>query len=122
MSRGLLFAMKIVKHLKSNAIAFGAFENGFARTVAVGAGQTSRVESTRIAIEHANRHGLSLAGSFVASDAFYPFADSMIEAAKVGAKAVIQLSGGSVRDAEVIQAAEENGIALVMTGMRHFKH
>ncbi len=121
MSRGLLFAMKIVKHLKSNAIAFGAFENGFARTVAVGAGQTSRVESTRIAIEHAHRHGLSLAGSFVASDAFYPFADSMLEAAKVGTKAVIQ-PGGSVRDAEIIQAAEENGIALVMTGMRHFKH
>ncbi len=120
-SRGLLFAMKIVKHLKSNAIAFGAFENGFARTVAVGAGQTSRVESTRIAIEHAHRHGLSLKGSFVASDAFYPFADSMIEAAKAGVSAVIQ-PGGSVRDAEVIQAAEEHGIALVMTGMRHFKH
>ncbi len=118
---GLLFAMKIVKHLKSNAIAFCAFENNFARTVAVGAGQTSRVESTRIAIEHARRHGLSLEGSFVASDAFYPFADSMIEAANAGAKAVIQ-PGGSVRDAEVIQAAEECGIALVMTGMRHFRH
>jgi phosphoribosylaminoimidazolecarboxamide formyltransferase/IMP cyclohydrolase len=120
-SRILLFAMKIVKHLKSNAIAFCAYENGFARTVALGAGQTSRVESTRIAIEHARRHGLSLEGSFVASDAFYPFADSMIEAAKVGVKAVIQ-PGGSVRDAEVIQAAEEHGIALVMTGMRHFRH
>jgi phosphoribosylaminoimidazolecarboxamide formyltransferase / IMP cyclohydrolase len=121
MTRGLLFAMKIVKHLKSNAIAFCAYENGFARTVAVGAGQTSRVESTRIAIEHAHRHGLSLKGSFVASDAFYPFADSMIEAANAGATAVIQ-PGGSMRDAEVIQAAEENGIALVMTGMRHFRH
>ncbi len=120
-SRGLLFAMKIVKHLKSNAIAFGSFEHGFARTVALGAGQTSRVESTRIAIEHARRHGLSLEGSFVASDAFYPFADSMIEAAKAGVNAVIQ-PGGSVRDAEVIQAAEEHGIALVMTGMRHFRH
>ena len=95
-TRALLFAMKIVKHLKSNAIAFCAFENGFARTVALGAGQTSRVESTRIAIEHARRHGLSLDGSFVASDAFYPFADSMIEAANAGVKAVIQ-PGGSVR-------------------------
>jgi phosphoribosylaminoimidazolecarboxamide formyltransferase / IMP cyclohydrolase len=121
MSRGLLFAMKIVKHLKSNAIAFCAVEHGFARTVAVGAGQTSRVESTRIAIEHAHRHGLSLKGSFVASDAFYPFADSMIEAANAGSTAVIQ-PGGSVRDPEVIQAAEEHGIALVMTGMRHFRH
>jgi phosphoribosylaminoimidazolecarboxamide formyltransferase / IMP cyclohydrolase len=121
MRHGLLFAMKIVKHLKSNAITFCAFDKGFARTVAVGAGQTSRVESTRIAIEHASRHGLSLKGSFVASDAFYPFADSMIEAANAGAKVVIQ-PGGSVRDAEVIQAAEEHGIALVMTGMRHFKH
>jgi phosphoribosylaminoimidazolecarboxamide formyltransferase/IMP cyclohydrolase len=121
MSRGLLFAMKIVKHLKSNAIAFCAYESGFARTVAVGAGQTSRVESTRIAIEHAHRHGLSLKGSFAASDAFYPFADSMIEAANAGASAVIQ-PGGSVRDPEVIQAAEAHGIALVMTGMRHFRH
>ncbi len=120
-TRGLLFAMRIVKHLKSNAIAFCALENGFARSVALGAGQTSRVESTRIAIEHAKRHGLSLEGSFVASDAFYPFADSMIEAANVGVKAVIQ-PGGSVRDAEVIQAAEDHGIALVMTGIRHFRH
>ncbi len=121
MGRGMLFAMKIVKHLKSNAIAFCAFENGFARSVALGAGQTSRVESTRIAIEHARRHGLSLAGSFVASDAFYPFADSLIEAANAGVTGVIQ-PGGSVRDAEVILAAEDRGIALVMTGMRHFRH
>ncbi|HEX5315195.1 MAG TPA: bifunctional phosphoribosylaminoimidazolecarboxamide formyltransferase/IMP cyclohydrolase, partial [Candidatus Kapabacteria bacterium] len=74
MRRGLLFAMKIAKHLKSNAIAFCGEENGFARTLGLGAGQTSRVEATRIAIEHARRHGLSLEGSFVASDAFYPFA------------------------------------------------
>lgn len=121
MRRGLLFAMKIAKHLKSNAIAFCGEENGFARTLGLGAGQTSRVEATRIAIEHARRHGLSLEGSFVASDAFYPFADSMVEAANAGARAVIE-PGGSVRDAEVIQAAEERGIALVMTGVRHFHH
>ncbi|HZK75799.1 MAG TPA: bifunctional phosphoribosylaminoimidazolecarboxamide formyltransferase/IMP cyclohydrolase [Candidatus Kapabacteria bacterium] len=121
MQRGLLFAMKIAKHLKSNAIAFCGEENGFARTLGLGAGQTSRVEATRIAIEHAKRHRLSLEGSFVASDAFYPFADSMVEAANAGARAVIE-PGGSIRDAEVIQAAEERGIALVMTGIRHFHH
>jgi len=121
MRGGLLFAMKIAKHLKSNAIAFCGAENGFARTLGLGAGQTSRVEATRIAIDHAKRHGLSLAGSFVASDAFYPFADSMVEAANAGAVAVIE-PGGSVRDTEVIQAAEERGIALVMTGIRHFHH
>ena len=121
-ARGALqFAMKIAKHLKSNAIAFCGIENGFYRTLGLGAGQTSRVESTRIAIEHAHRYGLSLEGSFVASDAFYPFADSMLEAANAGAVAVIE-PGGSIRDAEVIQAAEENGIALVMTGIRHFHH
>ncbi|HET6402649.1 MAG TPA: bifunctional phosphoribosylaminoimidazolecarboxamide formyltransferase/IMP cyclohydrolase, partial [Candidatus Kapabacteria bacterium] len=121
MRRGLPFAMKIAKHLKSNAIAFCGEENGFARTLGLGAGQTSRVEATRIAIEHAHRHGLPLEGSFVASDAFYPFADSMVEAANAGAIAVIE-PGGSIRDAEVIQAAEERGIALVMTGIRHFHH
>jgi len=119
--RGLLFAFKVVKHLKSNAIAFCGLDNGFARTLGLGAGQTSRVESARIAVERAKHHGLNLSGSFVASDAFFPFADGLIEAANAGAVAVIE-PGGSVRDAEVIQAAEERGIALVMTGMRHFKH
>jgi len=117
----LLFAFKVVKHLKSNAIAFCGLDNGFARTLGLGAGQTSRVESARIAVERAKHHGLNLSGSFVASDAFFPFADGLIEAANAGAVAVIE-PGGSVRDAEVIQAAEERGIALVMTGMRHFKH
>ena len=113
--------MKIAKHLKSNAIAFCGVEDGYFRTLGLGAGQTSRVEATRIAIDHAHRYGLSLNGSFVASDAFYPFADSMLEAANAGAIAVIE-PGGSVRDNEVIQTAEEHGIALVMTGVRHFRH
>ncbi|HEY3876657.1 MAG TPA: bifunctional phosphoribosylaminoimidazolecarboxamide formyltransferase/IMP cyclohydrolase [Candidatus Kapabacteria bacterium] len=121
MERGLRFAMKIAKHLKSNAIAFCGIEKGFARTLGLGAGQTSRVEAARIAIEHARHHGLSLEGSFVASDAFYPFADSMMETVRAGAIAVIE-PGGSVRDQEVIQAAEEHSIALVMTGVRHFRH
>jgi phosphoribosylaminoimidazolecarboxamide formyltransferase/IMP cyclohydrolase len=96
-------------------------EDGFARTLGLGAGQTSRVESSRLAVEHAHRHGLSLTGCVVASDAFFPFADGLIEAANAGAVAAIE-PGGSVRDAEVIAAAEERGVALVMTGMRHFKH
>ncbi len=119
--RGLMFAWKVVKHLKSNAIAFCGIENGFARTLGLGAGQTSRVESSRLAVERAKHHGLDLAGSFVASDAFYPFADGLLEAADAGAIAAIE-PGGSVRDAEVIAAAESRGMALVMTGMRHFKH
>ena len=119
--RSLIFATKIVKHLKSNAIAFCDVEGGFARTLGLGAGQTSRVEAVRIAIEHAKHHGLDLKGSVVASDAFFPFADGLIACADAGAVAVIQ-PGGSVRDAEVIAAAEERGMALVMTGIRHFKH
>jgi phosphoribosylaminoimidazolecarboxamide formyltransferase/IMP cyclohydrolase len=118
---GLLFANKIVKHLKSNAIAFCGLEGGFARTLGLGAGQTSRVEAARIAVQHAEHHHLSLKGSFVASDAFFPFADGLIACSEAGANAVIE-PGGSVRDSEVIAAAEERGMALVMTGMRHFKH
>jgi phosphoribosylaminoimidazolecarboxamide formyltransferase/IMP cyclohydrolase len=119
--RVALFAWKVVKHLKSNAIAYCGIESGHARTLGLGAGQTSRVESSRLAVEHARRHGLSLAGSVVASDAFFPFADGLIEAATAGATVALE-PGGSVRDAEVIAAAEERGVALVMTGMRHFKH
>lgn len=121
LERAALFAWKVVKHLKSNAIAYCGIEQGYARTLGLGAGQTSRVESSRLAVEHARRHGLSLAGSVVASDAFFPFADGLIEAATAGAVAAIE-PGGSVRDKEVIAAAEEHGVALVMTGMRHFKH
>jgi phosphoribosylaminoimidazolecarboxamide formyltransferase/IMP cyclohydrolase len=119
--RGLQFAFRIVKHLKSNAIAYCGIEDGFARTLGLGAGQTSRVEASRIAVDHAKHHGLSLTGSFVASDAFFPFADGLIEAAIAGAVAAIE-PGGSVRDEEVIAAAESNGMSLIMTGMRHFKH
>lgn len=125
MARGLMFANIIVKHLKSNAIAFCGFDpvtgGGYARTLGLGAGQTSRVESSRIAVEHAKRHGLDLRESIVASDAYFPFADGLIAAADAGAVAAIE-PGGSIRDAEVIAAAEERGMALVMTGMRHFRH
>jgi phosphoribosylaminoimidazolecarboxamide formyltransferase/IMP cyclohydrolase len=118
---GLLFAWKICKHVKSNAIVYCVSDNGFARTVGIGCGQTSRVASSRIAVANANRFDHSLKGSIVASDAFFPFADGLIEAADAGAIAVIE-PGGSMRDEEVIRAAEERNISLVMTGMRHFKH
>jgi phosphoribosylaminoimidazolecarboxamide formyltransferase/IMP cyclohydrolase len=118
---GLLFAWKICKHVKSNAIVYVQSENGFARTIGIGCGQTSRVASSRLAVANATRFGHSLKGSLVASDAFFPFADGLLEAADAGAIAVIE-PGGSVRDEEVIRAAEERNISLVMTGMRHFKH
>ena len=118
---GLLFAWKICKHVKSNAIVYARTDNGFARTLGIGCGQTSRVASSRIASSNAKRFGHSLEGSLVASDAFFPFADGLLEAADAGAIAVIE-PGGSMRDAEVIQAAEERNISLMMTGMRHFKH
>ncbi|MDP4221383.1 MAG: bifunctional phosphoribosylaminoimidazolecarboxamide formyltransferase/IMP cyclohydrolase [Bacteroidota bacterium] len=118
---GLLFTWKICKHVKSNAIVYAQTENGFARTIGIGCGQTSRVASSRLAVTSAKRFGHSLSGSLVASDAFFPFADGLIEAADAGAIAVIE-PGGSVRDEEVIKAAEERNISLVMTGMRHFKH
>ncbi len=118
---GLLFAWKICKHVKSNAIVYVKSDGGFARTIGIGCGQTSRVASSRLAISNAKRFGHSLAGSLVASDAFFPFADGLIEAADAGAIAVIE-PGGSVRDEEVIRTAEERNISLLMTGMRHFKH
>jgi phosphoribosylaminoimidazolecarboxamide formyltransferase/IMP cyclohydrolase len=118
---GLLFGWKVCKHVKSNAIVYTRNDDGFARTIGIGCGQTSRVASSRLAVANALRFGHSLAGSLVASDAFFPFADGLLEAASAGAVAVIQ-PGGSVRDEEVITAAEEKKIALYMTGMRHFKH
>jgi phosphoribosylaminoimidazolecarboxamide formyltransferase/IMP cyclohydrolase len=118
---GLIFAWKICKHVKSNAIVYAATDHGYARTIGIGGGQTSRVASSRIAVANAKRFGHDLHNSLVASDAFFPFADGLIEAADAGAIAVIQ-PGGSIRDEEVITAAKERGISLVLTGMRHFKH
>ncbi len=111
------FAFKIVKHTKSNAVVFVKNKT----TLGIGGGQPSRIDSTNIAIQRARQFNLDLKDSIVASDAFFPFADSIIELAKVGVKCVIQ-PGGSVRDNEVIQAANENNIIMLFTGIRHFKH
>ena len=111
---GLRFAWVVSKHVKSNAIVF-ADATG---TLGVGAGQMSRVDSARIAAQKAV---LPLQGSVVASDAFFPFRDGLDAVAAAGAVAVIQ-PGGSVRDAEVIAAADEHGLAMVFTGVRHFRH
>jgi len=120
----LIFAFRVCKHVKSNAIVY--VKNG--ATVGVGAGQMSRVDSSRIAASKAAEAGQAAGrdkspaiGSVVASDAFFPFADGLLAAAEAGATAVIQ-PGGSVRDEEVIAAADEKGLAMVFTGMRHFRH
>jgi len=113
----LLFAWRVAKFVKSNAIVFASGS----MTLGVGAGQMSRVDSARIAALKAQSAGLSLAGSAVASDAFFPFRDGVDVVAQAGAKAVIQ-PGGSVRDDEVIGAADELGLAMVFTGVRHFRH
>jgi phosphoribosylaminoimidazolecarboxamide formyltransferase/IMP cyclohydrolase len=113
----MLFGWKVCKHVKSNAIVYTLGE----RTLGVGAGQMARVDSSRIAVWKAGEAGLSLAGSAVASEALFPFADGLIAAAEAGATAAIQ-PGGSVRDQEVIQAADERGVAMVFTGIRHFRH
>jgi phosphoribosylaminoimidazolecarboxamide formyltransferase / IMP cyclohydrolase len=113
----LLFAWKVAKYVKSNAIVF--CKDGM--TIGVGAGQMSRVDSARIAAIKAETAGLSVAGTVVASDAFFPFRDGLDVLAKAGATAVIQ-PGGSVRDAEVIAAADDQDIAMVFTGFRHFRH
>ncbi len=121
--RAMLFGWKVVKHLKSNAIVYVGADpvDGGGRTLGVGAGQMSRVDSSRIAVWKAGEAGLSLKGSVVCSDAFFPFPDGLIAAAEAGATAAIQ-PGGSVRDAEVISAADERGVAMVFTGHRHFRH
>ena len=111
------FGWKVVKHVKSNAIVYA----GKDRTLGIGAGQMSRVDSSRIAVWKAGEAGLSLKGSVVCSDAFFPFPDGLIAAAEAGATAAIQ-PGGSVRDPEVIAAADERGVAMVFTGIRHFRH
>jgi phosphoribosylaminoimidazolecarboxamide formyltransferase/IMP cyclohydrolase len=113
----LIFAWRVAKFVKSNAIVFCAG----GRTLGVGAGQMSRVDSARIASIKAQNAGLSLAGSVVASDAFFPFRDGVDVVAQAGAKSIIQ-PGGSMRDDEVIGAADELGIAMALTGIRHFRH
>ena len=113
----LIFAWKVAKFVKSNAIVYAKNR----QTVGVGAGQMSRVNSARIAAIKAEHAGLPVPGAVMASDAFFPFRDGIDNAAKAGITAVIQ-PGGSMRDAEVIAAADEAGIAMVFTGMRHFRH
>jgi len=115
--RDLLFAWRVAKYVKSNAIVY-ARDN---MTIGVGAGQMSRVNSARIAAIKAEQAGLEVPGSVMASDAFFPFRDGIDNAAQAGVKAVIQ-PGGSMRDEEVIAAADEHGMAMVFTGMRHFRH
>jgi phosphoribosylaminoimidazolecarboxamide formyltransferase/IMP cyclohydrolase len=113
----MVFAMRVAKFVKSNAVVYARD----LATVGIGAGQMSRVNSTRIAVEKARQAGLETAGSVVASDAFFPFADGLSTAAEAGATAVIQ-PGGSMRDDDVIKAADERNLAMVFTGMRHFRH
>ena len=115
--RSMLFGWRVVRHVKSNAIVYAGDE----KTIGVGAGQMSRVDSSRIAIWKAGEANLSLNGSVVASDAFFPFPDGLTAAADAGATAAIQ-PGGSVRDQEVIDAANERDMAMVFTRTRHFKH
>ena len=114
--KAMLFGWRVVKHLKSNAILYA----GADRTLGTGAGQMSRVDSSRIAVWKAGEAKLSLKGSVVCSDAFFPFPDGLIAAAEAGATAAIQ-PGGSVQDAEVIAAADERGMAMAFTGTRHFR-
>jgi len=113
----MLFGWKVCKHVKSNAIVYVRGE----QTLGIGAGQMARVDSSRIAVWKAGEAGLDLKGSVVVSEALFPFADGLIAAADAGATAAIQ-PGGSVRDAEVIAAADERGMAMLFTGIRHFRH
>ncbi|MDW7979794.1 MAG: bifunctional phosphoribosylaminoimidazolecarboxamide formyltransferase/IMP cyclohydrolase [Verrucomicrobiales bacterium] len=115
--KAMLFGWRVVKHVKSNAVIFAAPD----RTLGIGAGQMSRVDAAKIAVWKAAQAGLSLKGSAVCSDAFFPFPDGLLVAAEAGATAAIQ-PGGSVRDAEVIAAADAHNIAMAFTGVRHFRH
>ena len=115
---GLLFAWKVCKHVKSNAIVYARMQNGFGQTVGIGAGQMSRVDAARFG---AMKAALPLDGTVAASDAFFPFPDGVEVVANAGATAIIQ-PGGSMRDAEVIAAADRLGIAMAFTGIRHFRH
>ena len=116
--RALLFSWRVCKHVKSNAIVYARFANGHGQTVGIGAGQMSRVDAARFG---ALKALLPLLGTVAASDAFFPFPDGLETVANAGATAVIQ-PGGSVRDAEVIQAADQLGVAMAFTGIRHFRH
>jgi phosphoribosylaminoimidazolecarboxamide formyltransferase/IMP cyclohydrolase len=116
-AESLMFAWNVAKHVKSNAIVY----TRGTRTLGIGAGQMSRIDSAKIAARKASEAGFDLGGCAVASDAFFPFPDGLLEAVNVGATAVIQ-PGGSVRDGEVIEAANANGVAMVFTGIRHFRH
>ncbi|MFQ5916377.1 MAG: bifunctional phosphoribosylaminoimidazolecarboxamide formyltransferase/IMP cyclohydrolase [Candidatus Binatia bacterium] len=111
------FAWRVCRHVKSNAIVFASRD----QVLGVGAGQMSRVDSAKLAVMRAHANNLDLRGSAVASDAFYPFRDGVDESAKAGAKAIIQ-PGGSIKDEEVIAAANEHGMAMLFTGIRHFRH
>lgn len=115
--RAMRFAWRVVKHVKSNAIVFAVGD----RTLGIGAGQMSRVDAAKIAVWKAGEAGLDLKGSAIASDAMFPFADGLQAAIDAGASCCIQ-PGGSIRDAEVIKAADDAGIAMVFTGFRHFRH
>jgi phosphoribosylaminoimidazolecarboxamide formyltransferase/IMP cyclohydrolase len=115
--KAMLFGWRVVKHVKSNAIVYTKAD----RTLGIGAGQMSRVDASRIAIWKAQEAGLSLKGSAVASDAFFPFRDGLIAAADAGATCVIQ-PGGSIRDEEVMAAADERNMTMIFTGVRHFRH
>jgi phosphoribosylaminoimidazolecarboxamide formyltransferase/IMP cyclohydrolase len=115
--KDILFTWRVAKFVKSNAIVYGKDR----MTVGVGAGQMSRVNSARIAAIKAEHAGLEVKGAVMASDAFFPFRDGIDNAAAAGITAVIQ-PGGSMRDAEVIAAADEHGMAMVFTSMRHFRH
>jgi phosphoribosylaminoimidazolecarboxamide formyltransferase / IMP cyclohydrolase len=115
--KAMLFGWRVVKHVKSNAIVYAKAD----RTLGIGAGQMSRVDASRIAVWKAEAAGLSLKGSAVASDAFFPFSDGLIAAADAGATCAIQ-PGGSIRDQEVIAAANERNMTMIFTGIRHFRH
>jgi phosphoribosylaminoimidazolecarboxamide formyltransferase/IMP cyclohydrolase len=115
--KAMVYAWRIAKHVKSNAIVYARTD----RAIGIGAGQMSRVDSSRLAVQKAVDAGLVVKGTAMASDAFFPFADGLLEAVRAGSTAIIQ-PGGSVRDEEVIGAADENNIAMVFTGIRHFKH
>ena len=117
-TRALLFAWRVCKHVKSNAIVYARFSEGHGQTVGIGAGQMSRVDAARFG---AMKAILPLKGTVAASDAFFPFPDGLETIAEAGATAVIQ-PGGSVRDPEVIAAADRLGVAMAFTGVRHFRH